>query len=499
MGIVVRQSMMNTAISYVGVVLGAINLVWLFPMMLGDAQFGLTRLLLSGSMIASQIAHLGMGNVTYRFFPQFRDPQKGHHGFLRILHVVPIIGFMIVLGLFFLFRDVLSGFFAENAPLFVQYELYLIPLSFFVLYFNVIEAWLVSVYRTIASSLIREVGLRAFQLLTVVLYYLGWVDFDAFIILFVGSQALSTLILYLWGAYTKELSWKTPYSDPSPGIRKEMSNYAGYAILGGISAIAVTNLDILMVGGFLGESSAGFYAIAFFIGTIITIPERSISKISYPIIADAFKKGDMDKIHSLYKKTSLNQLIIGSLIFVGIWSNTHNMIQILPDGFEQAKYVVILIGAAKLMDMSTGANGIILLNSPWYRYDLITNVALVALTILTNTLLIPVFGLTGAALATFITIAVYNSIKFGIIWWKMRIQPFQKSTILVVLIAILCLVLAQFIPILEVLWIDIVVRSLFIAILFGVLILSFRVSEDVDLISSQMVSKLREMLNFRAN
>jgi O-antigen/teichoic acid export membrane protein len=489
---------MNTAISYVGVILGAINLVWLFPMMLGDAQFGLTRLLLSASLIASQIAHLGMGNVTYRFFPLFKDPAKDHNGFLRLLHVVPFIGFILVVVLFFIFRSFLSAFFAENAPLFVQYELYLIPLSFFVLYFNVIEAWLVSGYRTIASAFIKEVVFRSLQLFSVLTYYLQWVDFESFIILFVSTQALSTLMLYAWAISTKEFPWKTPYSDPIPGVRRDIRDYATYAILGGISAIAVANLDILMVGGFLGESSAGFYAIAFFIGTIITIPERSISKISYPIIAEAFKSNDVDKIKSLYHKTALNQLIIGSLIFIGIWANTHNMILILPEGFEQAQYVVILIGAAKLIDMSTGANGIILLNSPWYRYDLVTNVALVILTLVTNSILIPWYGLTGAALATLITITVYNSVKFSIIWWKMRLQPFQKSTVIVLFIGLVSFLIAQLIPALDSFWLDLILRSSIITLVYGVLILTFKVSEDVDAIQTVLVAKLKEMLTFKA-
>lgn len=498
MGIVVRQSLLNTAISYLGVALGALNLVWLFPIMLGDAAFGLTRLLLSAGMIASQIAHLGMGNVTYRFFPIFKDPERGHHGFLRLLHLVPLMGFLLVVLLFFLFRAPFGAFFANNAPLFVKNELYLIPLTFFILYFNVIEAWLVSAFRTIASSFVREVLLRLLQLVAVLSYYWKWVDFEVFILLFVGAQGLSTLTLYLWAWLTRELVWSNHYRDPVPGIRKDLRVYAGYAILGGISAIAVSNLDILMVGGYLGESSAGFYAIAFFIGTFITIPERSISKISYPIIAQAFKDQDHDKIRTLYQKTALNQLIIGGLIYIGIWANSHTMIHLLPEGFEQARYVVVLIGAAKLIDMSTGANGIILLNSPWYRVDLLTNVMLVVLTLITNALLIPLYGLTGAALATFITIVLYNSVKFSFIWWKMHLQPFQWSALYVIGAAALCLGLAQTIPVVEPLWLDLLLRSSVITLLYGGLIVGFRVSEDVDRIRHLVVAKLKELLTFKA-
>jgi O-antigen/teichoic acid export membrane protein len=361
------------------------------------------------------------------------------------------------------------------------------------------EAWLVSAFRTIASSFVREVILRLLQLFAVLSYYWKWVDFEVFIVLFVGAQGLSTLTLYVWAWLTRELVWSNHYRDPAPGIRKDIRVYAGYAILGGISAIAVSNLDILMVGGYLGESSAGFYAIAFFIGTFITIPERSISKISYPIIAQAFKDQDYDKIRSLYQKTALNQLIIGGLIYIGIWANSHTMIHLLPEGFEEARYVVVLIGAAKLIDMSTGANGIILLNSPWYRVDLLTNVMLVVLTLITNALLIPLYGLTGAALATFITIVIYNSVKFSFIWWKMHLQPFQWSALYVFGAAGLSFALAQAIPIIEPLWLDLLLRSSVITLLYGGLMVGFRVSEDVDKIRHLVVAKLKELLTFKAH
>lgn len=487
MGIVIRQSFWNTAVSYVGVLLGAINVIWLFPTLLGDVQFGVTRLLLSGSLIAAQFAQLGMGNVTYRFFPQFQDPENGHHGFLRILLIVPLLGFVLCVGIFFIFQNAIASFFVEKAPLFVAYDAFLIPLVAFTLYFNVLDAWLRSVYRTVSGSFVREVVLRLLQTAAVLIYAMGWFDFYGFVIAFVGVHGIATAILLLWTIYSGEFSIRSTYSPPYESTNKDMRSYALYAIMGGISAIAVANLDLLMVGGYLGEASAGYYAIAFFIGTFISIPERSITKISYPIISQAFKDDNKDLIATMYKKSSLNQIVIGLLIFIGIWANVDNAVALLPDGFAVARNVMIIISAAKLIDMATGANSIILLNSPWYRFDLVTNILLVGLTIITNLLLIPIYGLDGAAWATFITITVYNLVKFVYIWIKMGIQPFEFPFLKAIFTGVVAFLVSLLLPTLSNVWVDLIIRSLIISLVYGIIVLKWNVSDDINRIFGNIV------------
>lgn len=491
MGIVIRQSFWNTVVSYAGVVLGAINVIWLFPTVLGDTQFGVTRLLLSASLIAAQVAQLGMGNVTFRFFPSFQDAASGHRGFLRALLLVPFAGFLLYLALFFGLREAFASMFAKNAPLFVSYDLYLVPLVGFTLYFNVFDAWLRSVYRTVSGSFLKDVLLRLLQMATIGMYWLQWVDFHGFVVAFTAVHGIVLMAAVYWTWHTGELHLSVPYRPPSADTNRDMGTYAGYAILGGISAIAVANLDLLMVGAFLGEAEAGYYAIAFFIGTFISIPERSISKISYPIIAQAFQNDDRALISTMYAKTSLNQVVIGLLIFVGIWANVHNALELLPDGFGVAKNVMVIISAAKLVDMATGANSIILLNSPWYKFDLTLNVLLVALTVTTNLILIPILGIDGAAWASFITIVTYNLIKFLYIRFRMGMQPFRPAIVKVLIAGAAAYGVAFALPVLPSVILDLIVRSTLMTAVYGGVIIASKASEDVDKLAKTLLSRLR--------
>jgi len=150
--------------------------------------------------------------------------------------------------------------------------------------------------------------------------------------------------------------------------------------------------------------------------------------------------------------------------------------------------VIITIGAAKLFDMATGINGGIIMNSKYYRFDLYTNILLVILTVITNYLLIPPFGILGAAIATAFSIFVYNSIKMIFVWIKFSMQPFQWTAPVVLLIAAVCLMLSFELPYLFNFYLDVTLRSLLITVVFLGSILLFNLSDDLN---SLVVESLR--------
>ncbi|HKK25204.1 MAG TPA: oligosaccharide flippase family protein, partial [Gracilimonas sp.] len=111
MGVIKQQSIVNTFITYIGIVLGFISTIYLYPNFLEPDQYGLTRLLLSVSFVFTQFAHLGMNNTAIRFFPYFEDENNDHNGFLFLVLVVPITGFILFLGVIFFFDDLLISYY----------------------------------------------------------------------------------------------------------------------------------------------------------------------------------------------------------------------------------------------------------------------------------------------------------------------------------------------------------------------------------------------------
>ncbi len=101
--------------------------------------------------------------------------------------------------------------------------------------------------------------------------------------------------------------------------------------------------------------------------TVIEVPKRALMQIAMPLISRAFEKNDLKDIQNIYQKTSINQLIVGSLILIGIWANLHNIFALIPRGdiYEAGKYVVLIIGFGKLLDMMFGPSSEIIVLSKY--------------------------------------------------------------------------------------------------------------------------------------
>jgi O-antigen/teichoic acid export membrane protein len=106
-------------------------------------------------------------------------------------------------------------------------------------------------------------------------------------------------------------------------------------------------------------------------------------------------------------------------------------------------------------------------------------VLLAAFTIFFNWLLIPVYGLNGAAFATFVVICLYNIIKLIYVKLKFNILPFTIETakitvLLVLVVAIFFFVELPFYPVVNIVLKSILVTAVYVGVLYR-----FKFSEDV--------------------
>jgi O-antigen/teichoic acid export membrane protein len=351
--------------------------------------------------------------------------------------------------------------------------------------------------RIVVPTLVREVFLRVFLSLIVVLYHFKIITLDHLIILIIVSYACAVAILLGYIKNLKKLYLN--YSDIfiNKGLFKEMIYFGLFIFLGGAWGLIAAKIDVIMLSSMKDLTHTGVYAIAFYIGTIIEIPRRAISQISTPLISQALKDHDMSLIHKIYSKTSLNQLIAGLLLFLLVWCNVDFLLSIIPNSeeYKAGKYVILIIGLGRLTDMATGVNTEIILNSPYYKFNFILILFAALLLITSSYFLIPIYGINGAALSTLISFVVFNAIKSIFIYLKFRIHPFSSRTFIILLFASIAFSLAIFTPVvgfgLFSPFINIALRSMIIVLGFMGPVIYFKISEDVDLLKNHILKKIK--------
>ena len=262
------------------------------------------------------------------------------------------------------------------------------------------------------------------------------IDFSAFIIGFVTCYLIQPTILLLY-IVSKQLFFIKPnFQFLTRDLVTRLGGYGFYVLLGGISHLIVNNIDVLMLGSISGLTDTAIYTIAFYIGSVIVVPQKSIGKIAPSIISTHLFNSNLNEVERIYKSSSINQVVIGFLLFTGIISNIHNIFEILPEEYSQAYWVIVFIGISKLIDMAGGVNGTIIMNSPYFRFNLVATGLLIAISIILNYILIPSYGISGAAVATMISLLIYNIAKSLYIYLKYRIQPLSVKVFPIILVSV---------------------------------------------------------------
>ena len=480
MGIIQKQSITGTVYSYVGVILGFITSALLFPRMLSTEQVGLLRILVSYSVILAQFAVLGMNAVTVKFFPYFRDQAKKHHGYIGLVLMVSLAGAVISLAAYLSLHDYLTTSAGEKSRLFVSYFYYVIPLFIFTLLFNVFDTYLRVLYNAVKGIVYKEIVQRVLIIVSVLMFFLGIVDFHTFVLLYVTAFMIPALLLMATLIAGNNFNVLPDWDFIDKTKLRAISGIAFFGLLSSYSGVLIMNIDSVMIDHYLGLSQTGIYTITFFFGTLIIIPARTMNKISSVVIADSWKKNDTSNILSIYKKSSLLLAIAGAFAFIGIWVNIENVFKIIGPDYEQGKYVIFFIGLANVVEAFAGPSSLIIANSSKYKWLSFFLLVYTVLIIVTNIIFIPVWGIVGAALASFLSRFIFVLIRFFFLKHWFDLQPYSYRHMLILAISVIALFLTSLIPQNENFWIDTLIRSAFVSAVFVPLIYVSGISDDFN-------------------
>lgn len=497
MGVIKRQGLKQSLISFIGVGIAMLSYLFVYPLALEG--HGLTQYLIGWALALSSFIGLGSSSIAIRYFPEFRD-KDSHKGFLTFLLIFPLFGFLLFAIIIFYFQNPIFEFFVSKGEIYEEFVIYIIPLSFFASITNLLVAYVSNFHRIVVPSIFRDLLPKIVLPLSLLLLIYEFITLKELVVIVLILYMLITISIVLYLYSIGELNFRLKYSFYSKVLLNKILDYGAYSILGGVGFVLANQIDVIMVGTFLELESTSIFTIAYFMGNVIDIPRKAINSISSPIISDAWKRNDLAHIHDLYKKTSLNQLIFGLWVFLGVWGSIDLIYEIMPNTeiIKTGKYVVLLTGLTRIVDMATGINNLIIGHSKYFRFNFYAVLALAVLNIINNFMFIPVLYINGAALATFTSVFIYNVLKFSFVLYKFKMTPFSINVLYVILLGIFTYLLILFIPtsgnsIINLL-LDISIRSLAITVIFIGGILYFRLSGDVTSTFQSVLMNIRKVI-----
>lgn len=486
MGIVLNQSFKNTIITYIGFAIGAINTLYLYPIYLGATYYALTNYILSAANVIMPLFAIGMQNTLVKFYSQYKT-EKEREEFLSFTALFPILMCIPlgIIGIFFF--DDITAFVTKKNPV-VKEFMFLIPfIGICMAYFEIFYAWARVHMHSVFGNFIKEVGLRLVSTIALVGLYFNWMSLVQFVYVTAGIYFVAFIVTMLYAFYIK----KPKFQINIPVNVKSVMEYTFYIILSGSVANLLLDGDKLILNQYMKIENIAYYSVATYIALVISVPSRAMHQIVYPITAKLMHENKHDELNILYKKTSINLQIVGGFVMLCIFVNISQLYEIVPEDYRGGIPVVFMIGLSKYFDLILGNNNAIIFNTKYYRTVLFLGLALVVVTFVLNIIFIPIFGITGSAFATLLSITLYSLAKLLFVVKKLDLYPFTKQNLHSIAVTGALFLLFYFweFPVYPL--IGIALKSILVTILYVYLNYKFNISPDINKVIDTILKKLR--------
>jgi O-antigen/teichoic acid export membrane protein len=477
MGIVFNQSFRNTLILILGFTIGGVNVLFLYTHFLEAEYFGLVTFLLSSANLVMPLLVFGMQHTIVKFFSSY-STREDRDNFLVVALFIPLL-FILPLGFIgtFLYEQI-AHFLARENIIIEKYTFLIFIIDVCMGYFEVFYAWSRVQLKSVFGGFVKEIFARICTSGLLIAVYFGWIDNETFVYAIAVVYLLRMLIMkvYAFKVYFPRFhGFKLP-----PNIREIMS-FSIYIILAGSAGTILLEIDKFMIPQLTDITEVAYYSVGVYIASVIAIPNRAMQQIINPITAKELNANNLPEVENLYRRSSLNLLIVGGLLFLLINSNIREIYQFIdkPE-YSAGMSIVLIISASELIKLSLGTNGAILTNSNLYRVLFYLSLSMAASVFVLNKVLIEQMGIEGAAIATLLVVFAFGTFRVYYVYRKMRMQPFDRNTAIVLVLiglifSIFFSIQLNLPPILA-----IVIKCFLISLVFLFTVFKLRISEDLN-------------------
>ena len=481
MGIVFRQSVKTSIVVFTGAILGAV-IIFLSLQYIPKQELGYTRTLTNQAVIASQFLLFGLGTTLVVYIHKYDDSDIRKRVLITLCFAIPLLIVCLATLIYFLFRSqIVSLFQPQDIPFITRYFSLLPVFTTLFIYQVLLEQFLSSQMRLAIAVFLREVVLRLLNIILIFLFGFNYISFDFFIVATVFIYLIPVLLLYLLALRVKSFGFSFNWHAFSKTEYRDIAHFTWYHSLLNISLTLIGSLDVLMLAPLdkAGLSSVAVYVNAVFIMSLLQIPYRAMMPATFPILAQAYEAKDYGKVKDLFSRSSLNILIASILVAILIGCNLQNAVSIMRKGYEAIVPLTIIMMVGRLADIATGMNDQVLSISNYYKINFYLSLGVVVLMVVFNILFIPSFSIYGAAWSTSLALILYNIAKLLIVKKKLNLMPFSSNTWRVLLAGTPALLAGIFIPYMLNPYVDTIIRSIVIFILYVAMVIWLKPSDDI--------------------
>lgn len=359
-----------------------------FSQNLGASQIGIFFLFQALLNILAIVADFGLRGAVMKRISEGESPGA----FLSTVILIKLIPVALVVLVILLARSFINGYVGADLALFLALAIIL----------N--EAANLSVVILKGELRVGETAvLNVVQQLT-------WVGGGAVLISYgYGVDALiysllaGLTIMLVWGSYKISVS----PSRPSMAHARSLTDYGKYNAASAMGGYFYSWMDVLIIGLFLTQAEVGAYETAWQVTAIAVLPSAVIATTLFPQVSQWDANGANQQIESIIQKAITPSMLFSIPSFFGVLVFSREILRyVFGPEFTIATGVLIILAGEKILNSIHAVLGRALKGINHPNLAARATIISVCLNLILNLLLIPIFGIVGAAIATTLSFAV---------------------------------------------------------------------------------------------
>jgi len=213
----------------------------------------------------------------------------------------------------------------------------------------------------------------------------------------------------------------------SSHLEPEVISFSVTAFGVGFLEFLMAQADKILIGFFLNARSVGIYAVAMAIVAFIPVLLQSVNQIFSPVISDLHSRGQRELLGRLFQTLTKWILAFTIPLAVVVTVFARPMMGVFGKDFESGWPILVIGTLGQLVNCGVGSVGYLLLMSGNQNRLIKVQSGGALFMVSANLLLIPRFGITGAALAAAMTTVVSNTWSLKEVRSALSLSPYNRS------------------------------------------------------------------------
>lgn len=226
------------------------------------------------------------------------------------------------------------------------------------------------------------------------------------------------------------LNRRFPLRRPLRQARHEVRAIMDFSIPVWLSDMMVKfhgNFQTLILGSLNTFTGVGIFTVASQMTTISSQFSSSMNVSAKPVIAELHDRADMTEMGRVYRTANKWGITVQLPVFLLMALFPKQLLAIFGESYTDGATALIIMALATLVIVGTGMGGIILDMAGHTRLKLVNSIVRLTVFIVLDILLIPKWGIIGAAVAALTGETVANLLRIGQVYYLFRLWPYDRE------------------------------------------------------------------------